>query len=89
MIWELAGIVGRNPGPLTLRELGWMAEARTDYEWAQTASILALTANCHRNPKKGRAFTPADFHPAKRKRKDVRVPGKIADLKTIFVDRKR
>jgi hypothetical protein len=25
--------------------------------------VLALVANAHRDPKKGRAFTPADFNP--------------------------
>ena len=39
-----------------------MAEGRRAEEWAQTASMMALTANCHRG-KKHRAFSPADFNP--------------------------
>jgi hypothetical protein len=52
-----------NPGPLTLRELLWMAEARGRDNWAHTSAILALIANVNRDPKKGRPFKPADFDP--------------------------
>lgn len=46
--------------PLTLRELLWAAEARLYGQWDATAALMALIANCHRDPKK-RAFTPWDF----------------------------
>lgn len=36
-----------------------MARARIEFEWRQTASAMALLANCHRS--KGRPFTPDDF----------------------------
>lgn len=36
-----------------------MARARIEFEWRQTASAMALLANCHRG--KGRPFTPDDF----------------------------
>jgi len=41
--------------------------------WAHTSLICALIANGNRDPKKGRAFKPADFDPyaSKRERRDV------------------
>lgn len=65
-----------------------MAEGRARLEWAQTAALLALTANCHRDPKKGRPLTPDDFNPYarrdRRKRKpDVKVS--VAALKGLFI----
>lgn len=40
-----------------------MGEARRDHDWGQTASILALTANLHRDPKKQKALSPSEFMP--------------------------
>ena len=40
-----------------------MAEARAAGEWAHTSAVLAMLANCHRDPKKSRVFTPTDFNP--------------------------
>lgn len=40
-----------------------MAEARVRDEWRRTSVLLALTANCHRDPKRTKAFRPADFDP--------------------------
>jgi hypothetical protein len=40
-----------------------MAEGRQRANWAQTASVMALLANCHRDPKRSRAFRPSDFDP--------------------------
>ncbi|HOF17722.1 MAG TPA: hypothetical protein PK082_02340, partial [Phycisphaerae bacterium] len=71
MIWQYAGVAGVDPGPRTLRELVWMAEARDKADWSRTARLLALLANCHRDPKKTRPFQAADFDPyAGRKRPD-------------------
>ena len=63
MIYELAGAVGVNPDPLTLRELLWMAEGRSGAEWARFSALMALTANIHRDPKHSTAFAPGDFNP--------------------------
>jgi len=52
-----------NPEPFTLRELLWMAEAVQREHWQHTSCILALIANVNRDPRKGRAFRPADFDP--------------------------
>lgn len=41
-----------------------MAEGRSRAEWGHTSSVLALLANCHRDPKRRRKpFTPSDFNP--------------------------
>ena len=63
LCFELAGVLGIDPGPLTLRELVWMAEARTRHDWSQTSSLLALIANAHRDRKKAKPFKPSDFDP--------------------------
>jgi len=36
-----------------------MAEA----QWVPMATLLALTANINRDPRRGRLLTPADFNP--------------------------
>ena len=66
-----------------------MAEARHRREWDHTSAVLALLANCHRDPKKTRPFKPTDFHPATARRVN-RAPLPKADirvLKAVFVDR--
>ncbi|MFQ5733012.1 MAG: hypothetical protein ACE5KM_13810 [Planctomycetaceae bacterium] len=40
-----------------------MADGRCRSEWNHTAAVLAMLANTHRNPKRGRPFSPLDFHP--------------------------
>ena len=64
-----------------------MVEGRGKFEWSQTASLMALAANLVRDPKKGKAATPADFNPfAQRPPKPV-LRGKemLAALKAAFV----
>jgi hypothetical protein len=39
-----------------------MAEGRSAFLWNHTSSLLALTANVNRDPKR-KAFTPGDFNP--------------------------
>jgi len=41
-----------------------MAQSRQEDNWNHTAALLTMLANVNRDPKKGRAFKPADFHPA-------------------------
>ncbi len=61
-----------------------MAEARAKDEWSRMSALLALLANCHRDPKKTRAFKPADFDPfAKR---PAPVPIDMDDLKAVFLE---
>jgi len=75
-----------NPGPLTLRELLWMAESHGRADWSRTSVTLALLANAHRDPKKTRAFKPADFNPFEAAKRTVGRTKDLSILKTVFVD---
>ncbi len=65
-----------------------MAEGRQNEQWNHTAALLAMLANVNRDPKKGRAFQPNDFHPHRHRPKasDKPLKGNIRMLKTVFVD---
>lgn len=68
-----------------------MAQARQQDAWNHTASVLAMLANVNRDPKKGRAFKPTDFHPmpvAKHAPEPPPLRGDISMLKTVFVDQR-
>jgi hypothetical protein len=80
----LAGIVGIEPGGLTLRELLLMAEGRSRDNWAHTSAVLALVANVNRDPKKSKAYKPADFNPHVRKAAKLKTDIRV--LKQVFVD---
>lgn len=61
-----------------------MAEARQRHDWQIAASMLALLANCHRDPTKSRAFRPGDFDPFAQDRGEV-IPADIGVLKDMFI----
>ncbi len=65
-----------------------MAEGCIRESWNHTSAVLALLANVHRDPRKGRALGPADFHPMLKTPagKPTVLKGDIRLLKTIFVD---
>ena len=84
MIWQLAGIAGVNPGPLTLRELIWMAESNSRQRWAHTSTVLAMIANVNRDPKKHGPFKPADFNPHVERAVKIKTSD-LSILKDIFV----
>jgi hypothetical protein len=46
-----------------------MVDAKRRDEWNHTASLMALMVNINRDPKKGRAVKPDDFHPFSGKQK--------------------
>lgn len=77
----MGGIVGIDPGPLSLRELFVMVQARQKEEWNRTAAIMSLVANVNRDPKKSRAFDIKDFHPMLQKNKKIWIgdPSKLKD----------
>ncbi len=61
-----------------------MAEARAKDEWARSSALMALLANCHRDPKKTRALRPSDFDPfAKR---PAPIPIDMDGLKAVFLE---
>ena len=59
-----------------------MAEARGRDNWAHTSAILALIANVNRDPKKTRAYKPADFDPyATKDRRDEAI--EVTDMAVL------
>lgn len=67
-----------------------MAQGASREQWNHTSSLLALLANCHRDPKKGRARKPADFHPQSKRTQRKPLPtADITILKSVFIDRPR
>lgn len=65
---------------MSIRELVGLATAKMRYDWCHTSSLMALYANCHRDPDSD-AFGPADFNPMLPKRKAKRVTMPFGDLK--------
>ena len=51
-----------------------MAEGHGRDEWGRLSVLLALTANCHRDPKKGRVLKPSDYDPFGRE------PGEVVEV---------
>ncbi len=66
-----------------------MAEARVQDNWARTSAILAMIANAHRDTKKTRPFTPADFNPMEQRQTDQPIirTNDLSILKRVFVDK--
>lgn len=58
-----------------------MAEGRGRLVWDAAAELLAMMANCHRDPKKSRAYKASYFHPYKN-RVSIKFP--VQALKKIF-----
>jgi hypothetical protein len=67
-----------------------MAEGHGRDEWGRASVLLALVANCHRDPKKGRAMRPDDYNPfGKDAGEVIQVDTtNIAALKEAFLARK-
>ena len=72
-----------------------MADASSRDAWSHTSVVLAMIANANRDPKRTRAFRPADFDPYSQKLADryVEKPGPTVKgenfeiLKLVFIDR--
>jgi len=62
--------------------LAAIANARIEYDWGHTSSLMALIANCHRDPK-AKPFQPRDFNPLAPPVKRQMVP--ITALKDVFI----
>jgi hypothetical protein len=63
-----------------------MAEAKGKEAWGRMSALLALVANAHRDPKKTRAFKPADFDPYAAAERPVGKTKDLSILKRVFVD---
>lgn len=67
--------MGIDPGPLTLRQLNWMAESRQEVNWDYANSVLAAVVNSNRGicdqivasnggkPKRSKPLDPAAINP--------------------------
>jgi hypothetical protein len=62
-----------------------MAEGRQRADWSRISALMALIANTQRDPKKHRAFKPADFDPFSTHSKVAAKVG-VGVLKTVFID---
>lgn len=57
--------------------------------WNHTSHLLALIANCNRDPKTRRQpFEPAEFNPYAERPKRQRIKAPITALRTVFIDRR-
>ncbi len=81
-MWCIAGSIGVDPRPLTLRQLLWMAEGLGRERWAHTSWVCTLIANTHRDPKRGRPFKPSDFDPYARQDRRNRA---VADKQSLVM----
>lgn len=82
LIWRAAGVLGLDPGPLTLRQLVAMSNCRGESEWKRTGSVLAMLFNAHRDPRRTDPASPDDFNPfvrAKAEQQKLAVPPKMAN----------
>jgi hypothetical protein len=71
-----------------LRELDFMVQGKGNFEWAQTAGLMALQINMNSKKK----VNPDELNPfaEKQKVKKVKLSTKdsMAALKSVFIDRK-
>lgn len=65
-----------------------MGEARRREAWGRTSAVMALIANVHRDPKKGRGFKPGDFDPFAERGQHAHAEVGIEVLKAVFIDGK-
>ena len=62
-----------------------MAEGSGKAGWEQTSNLMALIANCNRDPKKSRPFKPADFNPFINQKKQKQAGAIVINKENIFL----
>lgn len=63
-----------------------MMDARERSEWTRASALMALIANAHRDPRKGRAFKPSDFDPfANASAGKTAIRADVSVLKDVFI----
>lgn len=85
-VFRLAGGCGVDWRGLTMRQLWYMADGKERGAWSMTSAVMALIANCNRDPKAHpRPFSPDEFSPfgkpANRQRKAI--PHSDKSMKTL------
>jgi hypothetical protein len=70
-----------------------MAMAKRRHDWQRTAGLMTVMANIHRDPKRGRAFRPEDFHPlggapGRREDRNRITTSDPRILKALFIDKR-
>jgi hypothetical protein len=83
LIDELAGIVGVNPEPFTLRELCNMAQGRNRAEWSRTAYIAATIINSNPFRKSTRPVQPCELNPYAQQEQQDKKPDYYISVKTL------
>jgi len=68
-----------------------MSEGQGQAWWSVASALMALLANCHRDPK-GRALRPDDFNPYVNKHVHTKevievTPENLADFRRAFIGR--
>jgi hypothetical protein len=64
LIFRIAGVMGIDPMPFTLRELVWMARGKREHDWSLASHVMALLAEINRDRKKRRRpFRAEEFNP--------------------------
>jgi hypothetical protein len=61
-----------------------MLDGRQRHDWSIAASHMAVLANLHRDPKRTRPLTAADFDPFHARRALPKVP--VSVLKDVFIN---
>ena len=65
-----------------------MADGRSRDEWGRMSSLLAVLANCHRDPKRSREYRASDFNPHARPRREHVSVDRLADDVMKFTEAK-
>ena len=86
-VYYLAGTIGCDPGPLTLRELVAMVDGFCSNAWDHTSALNATIINS--NPYVKTKVSLFDFHPYKQQQKQELPKADISILKTVFRAKKR
>ena len=74
MIYQIAGAIGVDPGPMTIRELLEMTEGRSRSLWGHTSAVIATILNVNR-PKGKAPIRPEAVNPwENRKPRGQRIP---------------
>lgn len=61
-----------------------MLDGRQRHDWSIAASLMAVIANTHRDPKRSRLLKPSDFDPFAKRSRPVKVD--VSVLKDVFID---